>query len=112
MGTMKILISDPVANICGSILRDRGFGVEHNPGLSQEELCKTIKGYQGLIVRSGTKVTAEVIEHAENLKVIGRAGVGVDNIDVAAATRKGIAVLNVAKASTISTAEHTFALMM
>jgi D-3-phosphoglycerate dehydrogenase len=110
--TTNILISDPVAEIGISILKQRGFEVDQQAGLSNEELCEKIQAYQGLIVRSGTKVTAEVIEHAKNLKVIGRAGVGVDNIDVAAATKKGIAVLNAANANTISTAEHTFALMI
>ncbi|MFQ5864268.1 MAG: hydroxyacid dehydrogenase [bacterium] len=112
MNASKILISDPIADVCISTLKDRGFEVDHRPGLSLAELCEEIQTCRGLIVRSGTKVTAEVIEHADNLKVIGRAGVGVDNIDVTAATKKGIAVLNAAKGNTISTAEHTFALMM
>ncbi|MFQ5823982.1 MAG: hydroxyacid dehydrogenase [bacterium] len=112
MTTQKILISDPVADVCLSILKDRGFEVDFLPGLPTNELCNKIGAYEGLIVRSATKVTAEVINHAENLKIIGRAGTGVDNIDVAAATQKGIAVVNAAKANTISAAEHTFALMM
>lgn len=106
------MISDPVADVCTEILNEHHLKVDLLPGLPPHELCERIASYHGLIVRSGTKVTAEVISHARNLKIIGRAGVGVDNIDVAAATGRGIAVLNAVSGNTISTAEHAFALML
>jgi D-3-phosphoglycerate dehydrogenase len=112
MAMFKILISDPVAEVCSAFLKEKGFEVDFLPGLKPEKLLEIIESYHGLIVRSGTKVTAEVIQRADNLKVIGRAGTGVDNIDVAAATQKGIVVLNTAKGNTISAAEHTLALML
>lgn len=112
MAHYKILISDPVAEICLSILQQNGLEVHLQTDLSPQQLREQISGFHGMIVRSGTRVTADIITKAENLKVIGRAGAGVDNIDVSAATRRGIAVLNAAKGNTISTAEHTFALMM
>jgi len=112
MTKFKILISELVADICLSLFRERGFEVDFLPGLKPEKLYDIIGSYHGLIVRSATKVTREVIQRADNLKVIGRAGTGLDNIDVVAATQKGIVVLNSAKGNTISTAEHTFALML
>jgi D-3-phosphoglycerate dehydrogenase len=109
---LKILISDPVAEECVEILRTEGLQVDLRPGLSQQDLKKIIGEYAALIVRSGTKVTAELIEAAERLRVIGRAGAGVDNVDVGAATRRGIIVMNTPGGNTISTAEHAFSLLL
>lgn len=108
---MKILVSDPVSEQGVAILR-KEHDVEVKLKLSTEELVKIIPAYDALVVRSETKVTKAVIEAAENLKVIGRAGVGVDNIDVEAATKKGIIVLNAPEGNTIAATEHTMALML
>ena len=109
----KILVSDPLSEDGIRILKDSGMEVtalEKAP--SEDELAGMIKGYDGLIIRSGSKVTAKVIAAADCLKVIGRAGVGVDNIDVPAATDKGILVMNTPAANTLSAAEHTCAMIM
>lgn len=112
MATMKVLISDAVTKTCIAILEQNNIAVDYRPGLSADELRKVIPEFDGLIVRSATKVTAEIIKAASNLRVIGRAGTGVDNIDVAAATGQGIVVLNSRGGNTLSAAELTFALMM
>lgn len=109
---MKVLVTDPIEQVCTDILQKEGIQVDAKPGLPPDEIKKIIGSYDGLIVRSGTKVTADIIAEAKEMKVIGRAGAGVDNIDVPAATRKGIVVLNTPGGNTISTAEHTMALMM
>ena len=109
---MKILITDPIEQVCTDILQKEGIQVDAKPGLPPDEIKKIIGGYDALIVRSGTKVTADIIDEAKEMKVIGRAGAGVDNIDVGAATRKGIVVMNTPGGNTVSTAEHTMALMM
>jgi D-3-phosphoglycerate dehydrogenase / 2-oxoglutarate reductase len=109
---MKILITDPIEQVCTDILAKEGNVVDAKPGLPPDEIKKIIGGYDALIVRSGTKVTADIIAEAKQMKVIGRAGAGVDNIDVGAATRMGIVVMNTPGGNTISTAEHTLALMM
>jgi len=109
---MKILISDNLEQSCIDILTREGIEVDNRPGLSPDELKKTIGQYEGLVVRSATKVTADVIAGATSMKVIGRAGSGVDNIDVAAATRHGILVMNTPGGNTISAAEHTVSLML
>ena len=108
----KILVSDPLDEEGLTILKNSGFPVDLKPGLSEDELCEIIDDYDCLIIRSGTKVTAKVIEAAKNLRVIGRAGVGVDNIDVPAATEKGILVMNTPSANIISAAEHSCAMLM
>ena len=108
---MRILVADPVDEGCLGILRNDGFEVHFKPGMSELELCEIIPHYDALIVRSGTKVSAEVIRSASKLRVIARAGAGVDNIDVDAATRRGIVVMNTPGGSTISTAEHTLSLL-
>ena len=110
--TMKVLVSDPLSEDGLNILKDAGLNVDVNTGLSEEDLCKIIGDYDALIIRSGTKVTAKVIDAAKNLKVVGRAGVGVDNVDVPAATEKGILVMNTPAANTLSAAEHTCAMIM
>lgn len=109
---MKILISDPIEQSCVDILKREGFDVDEKPGISRDEIKKIIPAYDALIVRSGTKVTADIIAEAKGLKVIGRAGAGVDNIDVEAASRRGIIVMNTPGGNTVSTAEHTVSMML
>lgn len=111
-GIMKILITDPIEQSCVDILTREGFQVDLKPGLPAEEIKAIIHEYAALVVRSGTKVTADIIEKATSMKVIGRAGAGVDNIDSAAASRKGIIVMNTPGGNTLSTAEHTFSMLM
>ena len=101
---MKVLISDKVDTGCVGILQQGGLEVDVNTGLSVEELLDIIGGYAGLIVRSATKVTEAVIERAEALRAVGRAGAGVDNIDINAATRRGIVVINTPGGNSVSTA--------
>ncbi|MCB1195751.1 phosphoglycerate dehydrogenase [bacterium] len=110
---MKILVSDPLSETGMAFLNSqKGFEVVVKTGLSEEALCKEIRGYDALLVRSGTTVTAKVIEAADSLRLIGRAGVGVDNVDVQAATKRGIIVMNTPDGNTISTAEHSFAMLL
>lgn len=110
---MKILVSDKLAKEGVAALQtEPGIQVDVITNLTKEELIAQIGEYDALVVRSSTKVTAEVIEAGTKLKAIGRAGVGVDNIDVKAATKKGIIVLNAPEGNTISTAEHTMAMLM
>ncbi len=108
---MKVLVSDPLHQ-AGIELLQKEVEVEVATGLSKEELIEKIKDKDALIVRSATKVTREVIEAGKNLKVIGRAGVGVDNIDLKAATERGIIVVNAPTASSITVAELTLGLMI
>lgn len=109
---MKVLVLDNVSEQAVAVLRDQGIEAEVSPTLPEEELIAKIPPYDGMIVRSQTKVTARVIAAATNLKVIGRAGVGVDNVDLDAATNKGVIVLNAPDGNTISTAEHTIGMIM
>lgn len=110
---VKVLVSDPVSSEGLNLLREaEGFEVDEKTGLTEEELIQIIDQYDALIVRSQTQVTARIIEKADRLQIIGRAGVGVDNIDIAAATAKGIMVVNAPDGNTISTAEHTFSMLM
>ena len=108
---MKVLVSDPIAEQGIEILKNE-VDVDIATGLEPSELIKRIGNYEALIVRSETQVTKEVINAGKKLKIIGRAGVGVDNIDVNAATEKGIIVVNAPEGNTISAAEHTIAMMM
>jgi len=108
---MKVLVSDSLSNEGLEILK-KHFTVDVSTGLSEEELVKKIKDYDALVIRSGTQVTPKIIEAADNLKIIGRAGVGVDNVDVDAATKKGIIVANSPEGNMTSAAEHTIAMMM
>jgi len=108
---MRVLVSDSLAEE-GVRRLESGAEVDVITNLSPEQLVDKIKDYDALVIRSGTKVTADVINAAQRLKVIGRAGVGVDNVDVAAATKKGIIVLNAPGGNTISAAEHTIAMML
>jgi len=107
----KVLISDPVDQ-AGIDVLSQVAQVDVKTQLSPEELAQIIPGYDALMIRSGTKVTSAVIEAADQLKIIGRAGVGVDNVDVLAATRKGVLVVNSPEGNTIAAAEHTLAMML
>mgnify|MGYP000480603465 CR=1 FL=1 len=107
----KVLISDKMSPKAAEIFRARGIEVHEKPGLSKDELAAIIGDYDGLAIRSSTKATAQLLDHATKLKVIGRAGIGVDNVDVAAATRRGIVVMNTPFGNSITTAEHAIALM-
>jgi D-3-phosphoglycerate dehydrogenase len=107
----KVLISDQMDPKAAEIFRARGLEVDERPGLSKEELKAIIGGYDGLAIRSATKVTADLLEAATNLKVVGRAGIGVDNVDIPAATSKGVVVMNTPFGNSITTAEHAIALM-
>src|SRR4051812_17766894 len=109
---MRILVADKLADEGLEFLKQTGIDFDTKVGLKEDELAAAVGGYDALIVRSGAKVTAKVLTNPGNLKAIARAGVGVDNIDLEAATAKGILVLNTAEASTLSTAEHALALMM
>jgi len=109
----RVLLSDSLGPEGLARLHEQpDLQVDHKPGLPPEELCRIIGDYDGLVVRSGTKVTADVIAHATKLRVIGRAGIGVDNIDVDAATARGIVVMNTPGGSNVTTAEHAIAMML
>ncbi|MDX1617837.1 MAG: hydroxyacid dehydrogenase, partial [Balneolaceae bacterium] len=108
----KILLADNVDERCEKVFEDRGMEAVRKTGLSKEELYEEISGFQGIVVRSSTTITAELLNHATNLKVIGRAGVGVDNIDISAATARGVLVMNTPDGNTISTAEHTCGMIL
>jgi len=110
----KVLISDALSSAAVQIFEDRGIEVDFQPtlGKDKEKLAATIGEFDGLAVRSATKVTPKVLEWAKNLKVIGRAGIGVDNVDISAATAKGIIVMNTPFGNSITTAEHAISLML
>ncbi len=108
----KVLISDKLSEAAADIFRERGVEVDFKPGLPKEELLDIIGQYDGLAVRSATKVTPPVVKAATNLKVVGRAGIGVDNIDIPAATAAGIVVMNTPFGNSVTTAEHAIAMMM
>ncbi|HEX8071775.1 MAG TPA: phosphoglycerate dehydrogenase [Pyrinomonadaceae bacterium] len=108
----KILVADDVSEAGLAPLREAGFVVKKRTGLKPEELRALLPDYEGLIVRSETKVTAELMDAGGRLRVVGRAGVGVDNIAVAAATTRGIVVMNAPDGNTLTTAEHTMALLL
>jgi D-3-phosphoglycerate dehydrogenase / 2-oxoglutarate reductase len=108
----KVLISDKMSPLAAEIFQSRGVDVDVKPGMSSEELIACIGQYDGLAVRSATKATADVLAAATNLKVIGRAGIGVDNIDVPAATAAGVCVMNTPFGNSITTAEHAISMIM
>ena len=105
---LKVLVREQIAAAGIELLRDR-FDVDVD---SESDLAETIGRYDGIVIRSATKLTADVIARADNLKVIGRAGVGVDNVDVEAATRRGIVVANAPESTVVSAAEHTVGLLV
>ncbi len=108
---MKVLVSDNISTKGVDILKNAGLQVDVKVGLKPDELKSVIKDYHAIIIRSATKVTADIIKHAENLKVIGRAGSGLDNVDRVAASKQGIVVMNTPGGNTITTAELTIALL-
>lgn len=109
----KVLVSDKLSDAGLEILRGfQGVEVEYKPGLKEDELREIIGGFDGLVIRSGSKVTAKVIEAAGRLKVVGRAGIGVDNVDIPAASKKGIIVMNTPTGNAVTTAEHAITLML
>jgi len=107
----RVLISDKLSPAAVAIFKERGVEVDVKPGLDKEELAKIIGDYDGLAIRSATKVTAKLLEQAKKLKVVGRAGIGVDNVDIPAATAHGVIVMNTPFGNSITTAEHAIALM-
>ncbi|MGQ9637375.1 MAG: phosphoglycerate dehydrogenase [Thermodesulfobacteriota bacterium] len=110
---IKILISDPLSPKGMEILeKAKNIQFDYKPGLSQEELKKILPDYDAIIIRSETKLKKELIDGCQRLKVIGRAGIGLDNVDLAAATKKGIVVMNTPMENAIAAAEHTIAMMM
>ncbi|MEX1063408.1 MAG: phosphoglycerate dehydrogenase [Balneolaceae bacterium] len=108
----KILLLDNVNPLCADIFKKRGMEADQPPKMDLEELKKIIGKYDGIVVRSATTVDADLLKHAKHLQVIGRAGVGVDNIDIPAATARGVLVMNTPDGNTISTAEHTCGLIL
>ncbi|RLB16218.1 MAG: phosphoglycerate dehydrogenase [Deltaproteobacteria bacterium] len=110
---MRVLVSDNLSEVGVRIFEETpDIDVDVNTGLTPEELKGIIGQYEGLVIRSATKVTADIIEAADNLKVIGRAGIGLDNVDIPAASKRGIVVMNTPEGNTITTAEHTIAMIM
>src|SRR6476469_3425504 len=107
----KVLIADKLSPAAVDIFRRRGIDVDLKPGLSPAELRAIISDYDGLAIRSATKVTKELLDTATNLKVVGRAGIGVDNVDIRSATARGVVVMNTPHGNTITTAEHAIAMM-
>jgi D-3-phosphoglycerate dehydrogenase len=108
---MKVLIADPIPDEAIELMQKAGLNVDIKIGLSKDELIDIITNYDALVVRSQTKVTRDVIDAASNLKIIGRAGVGIDNIDIEAATQRGIVVVNTPGGNAVSAAEHTLTLI-
>ena len=108
----KVLVSDSLSKEGLEFLQNaQGIEVEYRPGLKEDELAGALGGVEGLVIRSGSKVTAKVIDAADKLRVIGRAGIGVDNVDVKAASRRGIIVMNTPTGNAVTTAEHALALL-
>ena len=112
MTAPRVLIADKLSPLAQKIFDDRGIETDTKTGLDKDQLAEIIGNYHGLAVRSATKVTEKVLASASRLKVIGRAGIGVDNIDVPAATARGVIVMNTPFGNSITTAEHTIAMMM
>src|SRR5262249_13341159 len=110
----KVLISDALSPAAVAIFKDRGLDVEFVPNLGKDKdkLAAAINGFDGLAIRSATKVTSKLLEQAKNLNAIGRAGTGVDTVDIAAATARGIIVMNTPFGNSITTAEHAISLML
>ena len=107
----KVLISDKLSPAAIEIFKRRGLEVDFKPGLTPAELRAIIGDYDGLAIRSATKVTREVLDCATKLKVVGRAGIGVDNVDVSSASARGVVVMNTPHGNAITTAEHAIAMM-
>ncbi len=109
---MKVLVSEKIAQKGVDILNEAGLDVDFRPSITREEILEIIGEYDALVVRSATKVNEELYEKATKLKVVGRAGNGVDNIEMAGATKRGIIIVNTPEANTVSTAEHTISLLL
>ncbi len=110
---MKVLVSDVLGEIGIRMFQEEeGIEVDVNTGLPPEELKAIIGEYEGLVIRSATKVTEELLEAAGKLKVVGRAGIGLDNVDIPAATKRGVAVMNTPMGNVVTTAEHAISMMM
>ena len=110
---MKVLVSDNLGEIGVQMFQDaEEIEVDVNVGLSPEELKSIIGNYHALVIRSATKVTEDLLKAATQLKVVGRAGIGLDNVDIPAATKLGIVVMNTPEGNVVTTAEHTIALML
>ncbi|MBI3317356.1 MAG: phosphoglycerate dehydrogenase [Candidatus Omnitrophica bacterium] len=110
---MKVLIADPLGKKGLAVFnKEKTLEIDERPGIKAEELKKIVADYDAIIVRSGTRLTKDIIDAAKKLRVIGRAGVGVDNVDLEAATKRGIIVMNTPEGNTISTAEHTFSMLL
>src|SRR6202451_4249992 len=112
--TARVLISDPLSPAAVAIFKDRGGEVDFQPtlGKDKDKLAAAINGFDGLAIRSATKVTPKILEKAKSLRVIGRAGIGVDNVEIPAATARGIIVMNTPFGNSITTAEHAITLML
>src|SRR5215208_2731193 len=109
----RVLISDALSPAAVQIFKDRGIAVDFKPDLrkDKDKLAAIVGDYDGLAIRSATKVTAKILEKATNLKVVGRAGIGVDNVEIPAATARGVIVMNTPFGNSITTAEHAIAMM-
>src|SRR3954469_24239274 len=108
----RVLVAEPLAERGLDAMRAAGLDVEVKTGLTPEELCAALPGVAALVIRSATQVTAEVLAAGVDLVVVGRAGIGLDNVDVGAATRKGVMVVNAPQSNILSAAEHTMALII
>ncbi len=110
----RVLISDALSPAAVQIFKDRGIEVDFQPNLGKDKdkLAEVVGNFDGLAIRSATKVSPKILEKAKNLKVIGRAGIGVDNVDIPAATAKGVIVMNTPFGNSITTAEHAISLML
>src|SRR5438094_7936484 len=108
----RVLVTEEIAEGGLNRLREAGHEVDVRLGVSPEDLLQAVRGADALIIRSATKVTEAVLDAAEDLIVVGRAGIGVDNVDVAAATRRGVMVVNAPQSNILSAAEHTVALLL
>ncbi len=108
----KVLIADKLSPAALAIFKERGVDADVKTGLAKDELLRIVGDYDGIAIRSATKITADVIQAAKKLKVVGRAGIGVDNVDIPAATAAGVIVMNTPFGNSITTAEHAIALMM
>ena len=112
MPNLRVLVSDKLAEAGLEVLREAsGIDLEFRPGMNEDELCEVIGDYDGLIIRSSTQVTPRVVDAADKLRVVGRAGIGVDNVDIPAASRRGIVVMNTPTGNSVTTAEHALALL-
>ncbi|MFA6584797.1 MAG: NAD(P)-dependent oxidoreductase, partial [Elusimicrobiaceae bacterium] len=109
---MKVLIADKADPICAQIFKERGVEVDYKPGMTPDQLKTCIGEYDGIVIRSATTLTRDIIMAAGKMKAAARAGIGVDNIDIPACTEKKILVMNTPFGNTVSTAEHAIAMMM